>query len=51
MVDKIDKEKVKTVSGYLIKPSNVADNDVVKKTVHDQLLKKINFIVAPWYSG
>ena len=31
-VDKIDADKLKTVSVHLAKLSNVVDNDVVKKT-------------------
>ena len=37
-VDKIDVDKLKTVSVNLSKLSNVVNNEVVKKTVHDKLV-------------
>ena len=40
-VDKLDVEKLKTVPTDLSEPSNVVDNDVVKKAVHD-LVTKVN---------
>ena len=43
-VDKIDIEKLKTVSVGLSKLSNVVNNDVVKKTVYDKLVAKANTI-------
>ena len=41
-VDKIDIDKLKTVPADLSKVSNVVDNDVVKKTVHDKLVTEVN---------
>ena len=43
-IDKIDVEKLKTVSVDLSKLSNVVNNDVVKKTVYDKLVTEINNI-------
>ena len=43
-VVKIDIDKSKTVPVDLCKPSNVVNNDVVKKTVYDKLVTKINNI-------
>ena len=43
-VDKIDAEKLKTVPVDLSKISNVVNNDVVKKTVYDKLVTKVNNI-------
>ena len=37
-VDKIDKDKLKTTPADLSKPSNILENDVDKKTVHDNWL-------------
>ena len=41
-IDKIDVEKLKTVPVDLSKLSNVVNNDVVKKTVYDKLVAKVN---------
>ena len=41
-VDKIDVDKSKTVPVDLSKLSNVVKNDVVKKTVYDKLVAKVN---------
>ena len=41
-VDKIDVGKLKTVPVDLSKLSNVVNNDVVKKTVYDKLITKVN---------
>ena len=43
-VDKIDAGKLKTVLVELSKLSNLVDNDVVKKTMHDKLIAKVNNI-------
>ena len=43
-IDKIDVGKVKTVPVDLSKLSNVVNNDVVKKTVYDKLVAKVNNI-------
>ena len=43
-IDKIDVDKLKTVPKDLNKLSNVVDNDVVKKTVYDKLVTKVNNI-------
>ena len=43
-VDDLDVRKLKTVPVNLKKLSDIVDNDVVKKTVYDQLLKKVNAI-------
>ena len=43
-VDKMDVEKLKTVATDLSKVSNVVDNDVVKKTLYDKLVTKVNGI-------
>ena len=43
-MDKIDVDKLKTVLIDLSKLSNAVNNDVVKKTVHDKLLPKVNNI-------
>ena len=43
-VDKIDIDKLKTVPTDLNKLSNVKDNDVVKKTVYDHLVKKVDAV-------
>ena len=45
-VDKIDVDKLKTVSIDLSKLTNVINNDVVKKTVYDKLVAKVNSIDA-----
>ena len=41
-VDKLDIDKLATVPNDLAKPSNVVKNDVVKKTVYDKLVAKVN---------
>ena len=43
-VDKIDVEKLKTVSVDLSKLSNIVKNAVVKKTVYEKLVAKVNNI-------
>ena len=43
-VDKIDVDKLKTVPADISKPGNVVDNGVVKKTVYDKLVTKVNSI-------
>ena len=43
-VDKIDVDKLKTVPLDLSKLSSVVNNDVVKKTVYDKLVAKVNNI-------
>ena len=43
-VDKIDAGKLKTVPVDLAKLSNVIKNDVIKKTVYDKLVAKVNGI-------
>ena len=41
-VDKLDIDKLATVSADLSKLSNVVKNDVVKNTVYDKLVAKVN---------
>ena len=41
-VDKIDVDKLKTVPVDLSKISNAVNNDVVKKTVYNKLVAKVN---------
>ena len=43
-VDKLDIEKLVPIPADLSKLSNVVKNDVVKKTVYDQLVTKVNNI-------
>ena len=43
-VDKLDTDKLATVPVDLSKLSNVVKNDVVKKTVYDKLVAKVNDI-------
>ena len=43
-VDKLDIDKLATVPVDLSKLSNVVKNDVVKKTVYDKLVAKVNSI-------
>ena len=43
-IDKIDVSKLKTVPVDLSKLSNVVKNEVVKKTVYDKLVAKVNNI-------
>ena len=42
--DKLNADKLKSVPDGLSKLNNVMDNDVVKKTVHNQSINKINAI-------
>ena len=42
--DKINVDKLKTVPVYLSKLSNLVNNEVVKKTVYDKLVAKLNDI-------
>ena len=41
-IDNLDKDKSKTVPGDLIKLSKIVHNGVVKKTVYDDLVIKVN---------
>ena len=41
-VDKTDIDKLKTFPVDLSKLNNIADNDVVKKTVYDEFVTKVN---------
>ena len=41
-IDKIDVDKLKTVSVDLSKRSNVVNNDIVKKSVYHKLVTKVN---------
>ena len=41
-IDKIDVDKLKTVPTDLSKLSNLVNNEVVKKTVYDELVAKVN---------
>ena len=43
-VDEIDIEELKTSLADLSKLSNIVDNDVVKKTVCDEIVTKVNAI-------
>ena len=43
-VDKLDIEKLVSVPVDLSKRSDVVENDVVKKSVHDKLVAKVNNI-------
>ena len=43
-VDKTDVDKLKTVPVDLSKLSNVANNYIVKKTVYDKIVAKVNAI-------
>ena len=43
-VDKLDTDKLKTVSVDLSKLSNVVKNEVIKKIVYDKLVAKVNNI-------
>ena len=43
-VDKLDFDKLTPVPNDLAKLSNVVKNDVVKKTVYDKLVAKVNSI-------
>ena len=50
-VDKIDTDKLKTVPNDLAKLSNVAKNDVVKKTDYNALKSKVDGIEVSKYVG
>ena len=41
-IDKIDVDKLKTVPADLSKLSNVVNHGVIKKTVYDKLVEKVN---------
>ena len=41
-IDKIDVDKLKTVPTDLSKLSNLVNNEVVKKSVYDELVAKVN---------
>ena len=43
-IDKINVDKFKTLPADLSKLSNVVNNEVVKKTVYDRLVAKVNNI-------
>ena len=43
-IDKIDVDKLKTAPVDLSKPSNAVNDEVVKKTVYDKLVAKVNNI-------
>ena len=43
-IDKIDVDKLKTVPVDLSKLSNIVKNEVVKKTVYDELVAKLSNI-------
>ena len=43
-IDKIDVDKLNTVPADLSKLSNVVNNDVVKKTMYDKFVVKVNNI-------
>ena len=43
-IDRLDIDKLKTVSFDLYELSNVAENDNIKKAVYDELVKKFNAI-------
>ena len=43
-IDRIDVDKLETVPVDLSKLSNVVDNEVVKKTIHNKLVAKVNNI-------
>ena len=55
-VDKLDIDKLKPVPANLSKLSNVAKNDVVKKTVYNKLVAKVNnidtsdFVMKTYYN-
>ena len=42
--ENLDVDKVKTVPSDLSKLTNVVDNDVIKKTVYDKLVIRVNII-------
>ena len=43
-VDKLDIDKLTPAPDDLAKPSNVGKNDVIKRTVYDKLVAKVNSI-------
>ena len=44
--DEIDTDKLKTAPADLSKLSNVVDNDIVKKAIHDKQFTKVNAVDA-----
>lgn len=44
--DEIDTDKLKTAPADLSKLSNVVDNDIVKKAIHDKQVTKVNAVDA-----
>ena len=48
-IDKEDVDKLKTVPVDVSKLSNVINNDVVKKTMYNKLVAKVNSIDASWF--
>ena len=49
-VDKLDIDRLVSVSVDLIKVSHVVKNDVVKKTVYDKLVAKVNSIATSGFA-
>ena len=49
-VDELDTDSLKTIFVYLCELSNVLDNGVVKKTVHDKLATKVDAIGTSRFS-
>ena len=49
LVDKLDIDKLVPVPVDLSKQSDVVKNDVVKKTVYDKLVAKVNNIDTSWF--
>ena len=45
-IDKLDIRKLETTPADLSKVSNVVKNEAIKKTVYDELVKKVNTIQA-----
>ena len=45
-IDKLDIRKLETTPADLSKLSNVVKNEAIKKTVYDELVKKVNAIQA-----
>ena len=45
-IDKLDIRKLETTPADLSKVSNVVKNEAIKKTVYDELVKKVNAIQA-----
>ena len=48
-VDKLDIDNLVPVSVDLSKLSNVVQNEVVKKTMYDKLVVKVNNIATRWF--